>query len=54
VHRVNVEVGEMTADTIFIVGDLQKDARIAAAGVHSLHEGQRVRLLNPAEEGGAS
>ncbi|MBN1513827.1 MAG: efflux RND transporter periplasmic adaptor subunit [Phycisphaerae bacterium] len=54
VHRVNVEVGEMTADTIFIMGDLQKDARIAAAGVHSLQEGQIVRLLNPPEEGGAS
>jgi RND family efflux transporter MFP subunit len=46
VHRVDVKVGEMMQNEILIVEGLTKGDRIAAAGVHVLQEGQRVRPLN--------
>ena len=47
VHRVDVKVGEMMQDEILVVEGLRTGDRIAAAGVHVLQEGQRVRPLNP-------
>lgn len=44
-HRVNVKVGEMMADSIMILDGVDRGDRVAAAGVHFLQEGQRVRLL---------
>ena len=45
VHRVDVSVGEMMQDKLLVTAGLTKGDRIAVAGVHSLQEGQRVRLL---------
>ncbi|UCD52406.1 MAG: efflux RND transporter periplasmic adaptor subunit [Phycisphaerales bacterium] len=51
VQRRQVEVGEMLGDSIVVRKGVFKGDRIAAAGVHVLKEGQRVRLL---ENGGAT
>ena len=45
VHRVNVQVGEMEENKIFILKGVAKGDRIATAGVHFLQEGQRVTLF---------
>jgi len=44
--RQNVEVGQMTAQSILIKNGLKKGDRIALAGVHVLLEGTTVRLLD--------
>ena len=46
VARQDVTVGEMTGHQIVITSVVNKGDRIAAAGVHVLTEGQRVRLLS--------
>jgi len=51
VHRVDVEVGDMTGDSIQILKGLKQGDRIAMAGVHYLQEGQHVRLLESKAEG---
>ena len=43
VHRVDVQVGEMVQDDILVLDGLEQGQHIAAAGVHLLQEGQRVR-----------
>lgn len=45
VHRVDVEVGEIVGDSIVILKGVEPGQRIAAAGVHQLTEGQRVRPM---------
>jgi RND family efflux transporter MFP subunit len=45
VRRVNVKVGEMFGSDILVTDGLKPEDRIAAAGVHLLQEGQRVRPL---------
>ncbi len=45
VKRVDVEVGEMTENKIVVTDGLKEGDRIAAAGVHFLTEGQKVRPL---------
>ena len=47
VHRVDVRVGPMQKGTILVVEGLKQGDRIAAAGVHFLHEGQQVSLYTP-------
>ena len=47
VHRVNVKVGEMMGDKIFVLDGVAKGDRIATAGVHFLQEDQRVTLFKP-------
>ncbi|MCD4825667.1 MAG: efflux RND transporter periplasmic adaptor subunit [Phycisphaerae bacterium] len=47
VHRMNVKVGEMEEDKIFILEGVTRGQRIATAGVRSLREGQRVTLFKP-------
>jgi RND family efflux transporter MFP subunit len=51
VQRREVDIGEMVDDRIVVIKGVSEGERIAAAGVHILKEGQRVRLLN---EGGAT
>lgn len=51
VQRKEVDIGEMVDDRIVVIKGVSEGERIAAAGVHILKEGQRVRLLN---EGGAT
>jgi multidrug efflux system membrane fusion protein len=51
VQRKEVDIGEMLDDRIVVIKGVSEGERIAAAGVHILKEGQRVRLLN---EGGAT
>lgn len=51
VQRKDVDIGEMVDDRIVVIKGVSEGERIAAAGVHILKEGQRVRLLN---EGGAT
>ena len=45
IERTDVEVGEMTGDEIVVRSGVSEGDRIAAAGVHILKEGQKVRLL---------
>jgi hypothetical protein len=45
VHRVDVEVGEIVDDSIVVSRGLKQGQTIAAAGVHQLVEGQRVRPM---------
>ena len=45
IERTDVEVGEMTGDEIVVKSGVSEGDRIAAAGVHILKEGQKVRLL---------
>ncbi len=45
--RVNVSVGEMRDQEIIVLKGLEKDDRIAAAGVHMLEDGQIVTLWDP-------
>ena len=51
VHRTEVKVGKVTGDQIIVVENLSEGDRIAAAGVHLLREGQRVRPIKSAEGG---
>jgi RND family efflux transporter MFP subunit len=51
IERTDVEVGEMTGDEIVVKNGVSEGDRIAAAGVHILKEGQKVRLLG---NGGAA
>jgi hypothetical protein len=46
VHKTIVKVGKMAQGNIKISEGLNKDDIIAAAGVNSLQEGQRVYLLD--------
>ncbi len=50
VRRADVNVGEMMQGVIQVLDGVAPGDRIAAAGVHFLQEGQRVRLLGPAPE----
>jgi RND family efflux transporter MFP subunit len=50
VQRRDVTVGDVTRDSIHVVEGLQEGLRIAAAGVHVLKEGQKVRLYEPRSE----
>lgn len=50
VRRVNVEVGELIADKVFVLTGLRQGDRIAAAGVHFLQEGQQVRVRDAVAE----
>jgi RND family efflux transporter MFP subunit len=45
VRRQDVEVGPMVEDNILVIRGAAKGDRIAAAGVHILKEGQKVRLF---------
>jgi len=51
VQRKEVDIGEMLDDRIVVTKGVTEGERIAAAGVHILKEGQKVRLL---ESGGAT
>jgi multidrug efflux system membrane fusion protein len=51
VHRVNVTVGDMMGNDILVLEGIEQGDRIATAGVHVLQEGQRVRLLEAAQQG---
>ena len=51
VHRLPVELGEMTRNGIEIVSGLSEGQRVVTAGVRRLSDGQRVKLL---EENGGS
>jgi len=44
--RRDVSVGEMSGDSIAITDGLSRGDRVAAAGVHVINEGQKVRLLD--------
>jgi multidrug efflux system membrane fusion protein len=50
VRRADVNVGELMEGVIQVLDGVAPGDRIAAAGVHFLQEGQRVRLLTPAPE----
>jgi RND family efflux transporter MFP subunit len=47
VHRQRVTLGEPVVGGVNVTEGLDPGATIAAAGVHSLHEGQKVRVLQP-------
>ena len=50
VRRADVNVGEMMEGVIQVLDGVAPGDRIAAAGVHFLQDGQRVRLLGPEPE----
>ena len=52
VRRVDVAVGEISGDRVPVVKGLREGDRIAAAGVHILQQGRRVRIMVPDTEGG--
>ncbi len=52
VARADVTVGEMKLDSILVTDGVATNDRIAAAGIHFLHDGQLVTLLDQAGKGG--
>ena len=52
VHRQQVTLGEPVVGGVSVTDGLTPGSLVAAAGVHSLREGQAVRILEP--EGGAA
>ncbi len=54
VRRVDVTVGQMLEREILVTDGIERGDRIAAAGVHLLKDGQKVRLLDGAARDGGS
>ncbi len=54
VHKVNIKVGEMDKDKIFVISGLKAGDRIAAAGINFLKEGEKVRITDSTERVGSN
>jgi len=45
VHRREITIARYTPDAVIVTGGLNSGERVVTAGVHTLHEGQAVKLL---------
>ncbi len=54
VHKVNIKVGEMDKDKMFVISGLKAGDRIAAVGINFLKEGEKVRILDSNERVGSN